>query len=230
MHILRTSMRQQLSIYKFKKIATESFKNGLRLHFDSILLYKNHSYPSAFLLSVLALEEFSKSYWVEHYYYSAKTNKSFPDKEFEQAWLNLLYHHPKKQKAFFGWGISRDYSSKFIKLVESGNLESKKQKATYVGLRKKGNFIDINGRISLPLKIIDIDAKQLISLINDYLKDISELKVFQGFYFDIHEKDELLSDKLYIHLKQWRHRSGLKNGPSVKTRIKKQNRTNRTSK
>ena len=60
-------MREQLSIYKFKKIATESFKNGLRLHFDSILLYNNKSFPSAFQLSVLALEEFSKSYWVEHY-------------------------------------------------------------------------------------------------------------------------------------------------------------------
>lgn len=129
-------MREQLSLYKFRKIATESYKNGLRLHFDSILLYKNKSFPSAFQLSVLALEELSKSFWVEHYYYSSITNDNFPDKKFEQEWLNLLYFHPKKQKAFFGWGMSRDYSSKFIKMIENGELEIKKQKATYVGLKK----------------------------------------------------------------------------------------------
>lgn len=104
--------------------------------------------------SVLALEELSKSYWVEHYYYSSITNSGFPDKEFEQEWLNLLYFHPRKQKAFFGWGLSRDYSSKFIKMVENGELELKKQKATYVGLRKHRRVIDVNGKVSLPTQIV----------------------------------------------------------------------------
>ena len=203
-------MRQQLSVYKFKKIAIESFKNGLRLHFDSILLYENKSYPSAFQLSVLALEEFSKSYWIEHYYYSSITNEGFPDKEFEQEWLKLLYVHPKKQKAFFGWGLSMDYSSKFMRFIESGNLELKKQKATYVGLSKKGNVIDVNGKISLPTQIKEKDARQFISLLTDHLKDSCEMKSFYEYHFEIAEKDALLTAELHNKLKLWRHRSGLK--------------------
>ena len=162
-----TFMREQLSEYKFRKIATEAFKNGLRLHFDSILLFQNKSFPSAFQLSVLALEELSKSFWVEHYYYSSATNGNFPDKDFEQEWLDLLYFHPKKQKAFFGWGYSRHYRTNFINFIENRQLELKKQKATYVGLKKNRKTVDVNGRISLPTEIKEKDAKQMIALIND---------------------------------------------------------------
>jgi AbiV family abortive infection protein len=217
-------MREQLSQYKFRKIATESYKNGLRLHFDSILLYKNKSFPSAFQLSVLALEELSKSYWVEHYYYSSITNDNFPDKEFEQEWLNLLYFHPKKQKAFFGWGMSRDYSSKFIKMIENGELEIRKQKATYVGLKKNKKVIDVNSKVSLPTQIKELDARQLISLLNDYLKDQCEMKKYYEYHFDIPEKDILLTNELHQELKKWKHRSGLKRTPSFETLLKKSGR------
>ncbi len=212
-------MREQLSIYKFKKLATESFRNGLRLHFDSILLFKNQSYPSAFQLSVLALEEFSKSYWVEHYYYSSITNDGFPDKDFEQKWLNLLYFHPKKQKAFFGWGVSRDYSSKFIKSIENGELELKKQKATYVGLNKTRKKVDVNSRISTPLQIKEKDSKQMISLLNDYLKDMCDMKSYYEYHSEILEKDELLTDELNLKLNNWKYKSGLRKEPLFKTRL-----------
>lgn len=214
-------MRQQLSVYKFKKIATESFKNGLRLYFDSILLYKNKSFPSSFQLSVLALEEFSKSDWVEHYYYSSITNQGFPDKIFEQEWLNLLYFHPRKQKAFFGWGISREYSSKFITMIEKGELELKKQKATYVGLKKTKKVVEVNGKISLPIQIKELDAKQLISLLTDYLKDRCAMKKYYKYHFEIEGKDALLTEELHHELKKWRHRSGLKRTPSFETILKK---------
>lgn len=213
-------MREQLTEYKFRRIATEAFKNGLRLHFDSILLFKNKSFPSAFQLSVLALEEFSKSHWVEHYYYSSAVNDNFPDKDFEQGWLNLLYFHPKKQKAFFGWGMSRDYSSKFIKMIENGELELKKQKATYVGLKKQRKVVNVNGKISLPTQITELDAKQLISLLNDYLKDQFEMKRYYEFHFDIAEKDALLTDELHHELSKWKHRSGLKRTPSFARLLK----------
>ena len=208
-------MREQLSTFKFKRLATESFKNGLRLHFDSILLFENKSYPSAFQLSVLALEELSKSYWIEHYYYSSITNGGFPDKEFEQKWLNLLYFHPRKQKAFFGWGVSRDYFPKFIESVENGELELKKQKATYVGLSKIRKLVDVNSRISLPTQIKEKDSKQMISLLNDYLKDMCDMKSFCEVHSEILEKDELLSTELYDRLSKWPFRSGIRNVPPL---------------
>ncbi len=217
-------MREQLSQYKFKKIATESFKNGLRLYFDSILLYQNNSFPSSFQLSVLSLEEFSKSNWVEHYYYNSITNENFPERKIEQKWLNLLYFHPKKQKAFFGWGVSRDYSTKFIRMVENGELEIKKQKATYVGLNKRKNIVDVNARISLPTQIKELDARQLISLLTDYLKEIFEMKKFHEYYFDIEEKDALLTEELVKKLKRWPYKCGLKTIPSFKINLKKYNK------
>jgi AbiV family abortive infection protein len=217
-------MRKQLTEYKFKKIATEAFKNGLRLHFDSILLFKSKSFPSAFQLSVLALEEFSKSNWVEHYYYSSVINDNFPDKDFEQEWLNLLYFHPKKQKAFFGWGMSMEYTSRFIKMIENGELEIKKQKAIYVGLKRQKKAVDVNGKISLPTQIKELDAKQLISLLSDYLKDQFEMKRYYQFHFEIAEKDALLTDQLHHELKKWKHRSGLKKTSSFATRLKKNSR------
>lgn len=203
-------MTDQLSEYKFKRISLESFKNGLRLHFDSILLFKNDSFPSAFQLSVLALEEFSKSNWVEHYYYSSITNDGFPGKDFEQKWLKLLYFHPEKQSAFFGWGFMFNYSPKFVDFVRQRGLENKKQIATYVGLDRKKNEIDVNSRISIPTKINNNDSKQMISLINDYLKDICKKKFSQDYYFDIEEKNDLITTDLVVKLNDWKFKSGIR--------------------
>jgi AbiV family abortive infection protein len=203
-------MSEKLSKYKFKRLSTESFINGLRLHFDSILLFKNKSFPSAFQLSVLSMEEFSKSDWVEHYYWSSITNNGFPDEDFEQNWLKLLYLHPRKQIAFFGRSAAFNYSPKFVKFVQEKKLELKKQQATYVGLNKIKSKIDINSRISLPTKIKEKDAKQMISLINDYLSEICRIKMIQEDYFDLYEKDELITIDLKERLSEWKYKSGLR--------------------
>jgi AbiV family abortive infection protein len=208
--MLNTMKREKLSHYKFEKLSSESFKNGLRLHFDSIILFDNNSYPSAYQLSILSLEEFSKSYWIEHYYFSSIGNNGFPEKEFEQEWLKLLYLHPKKQYAFFGWGDMYDYSPKFVAFVEKGGLEVKKQIATYVGLKKDKKNIDVNSRISVPGKISRNDAKQIISLINDYLKDICNLRYNQDYYTGIKDKDALINSSLVERLNIWKFKSGLR--------------------
>ena len=49
-----------VSFDELSEMAILAFKNGLRLHFDSLILLKNDSYPSATMLSVLAMEEFGK--------------------------------------------------------------------------------------------------------------------------------------------------------------------------
>lgn len=109
-------------------------------------------------------------------------------------------------------------------MIEKGELELKKQRATYVGLKKTKKVIDVNGRISLPTQIKEIDARQLISLLNDYLKDRCEMKKFYEYHFDIEEKDALLTEELNDKLKRWRHRSGLKRTPSFEARLKKSSR------
>lgn len=213
-------MSDQMSVYKFKKLSTESFRNGLRLHFDSILLYNNQSYPSALQLSILALEELSKSYWIEHYYYSSITNEGFPDVEFEQKWLKLLYVHTKKHQAFVGWGWEFEYKDAFNEALRDGSIDQLKQTATYVGLERNKGKIETRGRISLPSKIKSKDAQKIISVLNDYLLDRCDMKKYYEYHFEIDEKDKLLNDELYSKLEAWNHHSKLRKEPLFRDKIK----------
>jgi len=202
-------MKEQLSKYKFKKFATEALLNGLRLHFDSVLLFKNNSFPTALQISIIAIEEIAKAKWVEHYYDSSITNDGFPSKKFEQKWLKLLYYHPKKQYEFLARELF-EFSPKFVEFVKTGQLELQKQKATYVGLEKKKGNVDINSRISIPNKVKKSDAKKIISLLNDVLIEICEIKILHESYFGIEEMDNIINNELLEKLKIWNFKSGIK--------------------
>lgn len=213
-----------MSKYKFKKLASESLKNGLRLHFDSILLYRVGSYPSAVQLSVLALEEIAKSYWIEHYYYASITNEGFPDEEFEQKWLKLLFIHNKKHEAFIGWNWESQYHKNFVDYIRNGDLDKLKQKATYVGLERLKKKVKVNGRISSPFQIKATEAKKIISVLNDHLLDRCEMKEYYGNTYQISEKDSVLDEFVFQKLNTWGHRSGLRKEPRFKTTINKKNK------
>ncbi len=199
-----------LSKYKFKRLAIESLKNAIRLHLDSISLFEIGSYPSAFQLSVLALEEFSKAKWLEHYIYSSETNVGYPDKEFEQDWLKLLYSHPEKQRAFIARDLT-DFSPKFSESIEDRKLEEKKQNATYVSLPRIKGKVDIDGRISVPVvKIKSKDAKQLISFINAEFLTICWRIHDDEFYFDVDGMDDVFNDPIFMKLLSWPHKSRIR--------------------
>lgn len=200
----------KLSKYQFKKLAKESLINSLRLHIDSIILYEHQSYPSAYQLSVLALEELSKAKWIDHYYYTSITNNNFADVDFEQEWLNLLYFHTKKQFAFIAQEIM-DYSPKFIKFIKEGKLENKKQQSIYVGFKKNKKRIDTNSRISIPNKKIKLDdAKQIISLMNDsFLYIYSTIEKYDT-YWGICELDQIINQETSQILFCWPFKSALK--------------------
>lgn len=198
-----------LSAYKYKRLAEESLKNVMRLHADSILLYKAGSFPSSFHLAVLALEEFAKAKWIDHVYYSAITNEGFGGHVFEQEWLRLLYSHTEKQYAFVAREVF-DFSPRLVRFIESKKLEQKKQQAIYVGLEKVGKHIDTTGRISKPTRIKRADARQIISLVNQELVDIFNLIEQNETYFGIEALDELIYPAQRQFLFAWPHRSGLK--------------------
>jgi AbiV family abortive infection protein len=200
-----------ISKYKLNKIATESLRNTIRLHFDSVLLYENGSYPSALQLSVLAFEEFSKANWVDHYIWSSETNEGYPDVELEQEWLKLLYLHPKKQCNFVAREMD-DYSPNFISLIQSRKLEEKKQNAIYVGLSRSKGKIDTDSRVSTPWKIKQKDAKQFISIINDELLTIcARIEEDECYFKGGMDMDEVFDYEIYRKLLKWPHKSGIKN-------------------
>jgi len=198
-----------LSKYKFKRFAIESLRNAIRLHFDSMSLFKIESYPSAFQLSVLALEEFSKAKWLEHYIDSSETNDGYPDAVFEQKWLKLLYSHPEKQWAFIARDLT-DFSPMFSESIEDRKLEEKKQNATYVGLPRIKGTVDVNGRISVPTKIKSKDAKQLISFVNSEFLTICWRIHDDDFYFDVSGMDAVFDDPIFKRLLSWPHKSRIR--------------------
>jgi AbiV family abortive infection protein len=205
-------MRVTLSARKYRQLAVESLRNSLRLLRDAMTLYGGGSYPTAFQLAVLSLEEYAKAKWVDHVYYASISNTGLPkdsEASYEQSWLRLLYSHSKKHAAF-GWQDYFEFSPSFLRAAEDGNLELKKQQATYVGLPKRGNYVDVNSRISLPNSITRVEAKQMISLIAREIKDVCKLIDRNDGYFGIETLDEVLMSHEAVFVFSWRHPSGLK--------------------
>jgi AbiV family abortive infection protein len=202
-------MRKTLSEYKFHRLGEESLRNGIRLHIDSIILYNEQRFPSAFQLSIIAMEEIAKAKSIEQYYFTATHNEGYPDEEFEQQWLKKLYFHPRKQFIFMGREFYR-YSPKFVKNVQSKKLEEQKQKATYVGLKKRNDKVDVNSRVSSPTSTSSNDAKKMISIINDELKELCQLKIEHEELFWIPGMDSCLDQDLLEMLEMWNHKSGIK--------------------
>jgi AbiV family abortive infection protein len=203
--------RTTLSARKYKQLALESLRNSLRLLKDAISLYRISSYPTAFQLAVLSMEEYAKAKWVDHVYYSSITNTGLPCEENEQSWLRLLYFHPEKQEAFLGSEYF-EFSPSLLRAVTTGHLERKKQAATYVGLPKKGKTIDVNARVSLPSSVTQADAKQMISVVAREIKDVYKLIERNDQYFGIESLDEVLTSHEAMFVFAWRHTSGLKSG------------------
>ena len=185
----------------FKRLSLwgiNSFKNGLRLHFDSIILLKNRAYPSAIMLSILAMEEFGKYFLLSTYIFDTQINH-IRDLKFEKEFLDKLYDHPFKQAACFDIDGFLPSSSKMEKAQERF-FENLKQRAIYVGFeRKKGqiNFdthLNNPGKInkSVALKQISFLNKLLINLVSDHIKGIIEM--------DEEKINDLLNRKLLLRL------------------------------
>jgi hypothetical protein len=154
------------------------------------------------------MEELAKAQWVDDYYYSSVTNEGFPDADFEQEWLSLLYFHPEKQFAFVAINIF-EFSPKLVQLIKSKKLEHKKQQAVYVGVERVGRKIDINGRISTPMRIKEQDAKQIISLVNQEFVDVYNLIALNETYFGIAELNAIINPNEHQFIFAWPHKSRL---------------------
>ncbi|WP_343742433.1 AbiV family abortive infection protein [Herbaspirillum huttiense] len=198
----KSSAAPTLTKYKWKKFGAESLKNVFRLHRDAIILFREDSFPSAYQLSVLSLEEFAKAKMVEHYFYSSITNEGFAPAEEEQKWLQLLYLHGEKQYAFAARDIF-DYSASFIDSLKSGQLERRKQKAVYVGLEKHGRKIDVRGRISTPKSITEREAKKMISLVNAELVFAYNCLKHYEYHYGIEEMDDVLLSQDAAVIFEW---------------------------
>ena len=124
---------EEISLNKLDKMAGLSFENGLRLHFDSILLFESKSYPSAYFLSVLAMEEIGKAFLIEDFLWHSLCGGRM-ESEREEKFLELIYFHTAKQSSFAQNFDSPIATNRFFKSLYKGELEILKQNSVYVGL------------------------------------------------------------------------------------------------
>jgi len=106
-----------INLKKLDRMELLAFQNGLRLHRDAILLYKNKSYPSAFYLSVLSQEEFGKAEMIGDFVFHSRTDGRATDEQ-EEKWAQSLYRHPLKQNSFLWHSPFMDWSPSFLKLMQ----------------------------------------------------------------------------------------------------------------
>jgi len=200
---------KKITIYKLRKVAYLALKNSIRLHQDSVLLYKHKSYPSARQLSILAMEELGKAKELENYYFQLSGGGMQFDPDEEEKYFRLFYSHPWKEGAAI-FREMMDFSPKYIELVEKSSLEIEKQRSTYVGMDRIKGKVNLDGRIRSPFSISESKAKQQISLMNDILLEICYFKLSQNGYFSIEEMDELIKNSFQKRLRNWKSRSGIK--------------------
>ena len=200
-------MNNFISKRKLEGLAALAFANSIQLHLDSIILFKERRYSSAFYLSVIAMEEMAKAKKLEHYYFYYTTK---PDYKFEQQFLLDLYNHSSKQRAFIGRNLDV-YSPKYYGFVESRTLDKKKLQALYVGLERIKDKINTKSRISRPTRIKSKDAKQQISVFNSELKHLISSMDQYHYQFSIAEMDSVLIAPTTREIaSSWRYKSGLR--------------------
>lgn len=204
-----------ISLNKVDKMAGLSFENGLRLHFDSILLFENKSYPSAYFLSVLAIEEIGKAFLIEDFLWHSLCDGRM-EKEWEEKFLERIYFHTAKQSSFARtfFPIS---TNRFFKSLYEGELEILKQNSVYVGLARNKRKVNLKSRISNPLRIDQTKAQTQITNVNDCLLEFTSGVIEQVYSVDSSYIENLLNKRLLLKLKgRWPLI-----GSKTKTRLKR---------
>jgi AbiV family abortive infection protein len=209
---------------KIERIAAASFKNAVRLHEDAILLFKNDRIPSALQMSALSIEEIGKYFMYEDVWWHNRTDGTWSIENMQQ-FLRGVYSHTSKQS----WFASQVHYGPFfvskplLRVLETGELENIKQKATYVGMPRKGKNIDFDKRLTSPKQTSRRRAEDFITMVNDYIIELA-VGTRKGFYtLDISEIDiwlaELETERHFLEL--WPLR-----GKATKKRLERMHKYN----
>jgi len=186
--------KRESALRKIQRIATASFKNAVRLHEDAILLFKNDRIPSALQMSALSIEEIGKYFMFEDVWWHNRIDGIWSIEDMQQ-FLRRVYSHTSKQSSFARQVQFSPFVSKpLIKILETGELEKIKQKATYVGMPRKGKNINFDKRLTSPKQTSRHRTEDFITMVNDFIIELA-IGIRKGFYsLDIHDIDDWLAE------------------------------------
>jgi AbiV family abortive infection protein len=150
----------KISYRKLDELGFQCFQNGIRLHFDSVMLFEEHSFASSFALSVIASEEFGKGFAIDEISFQARTGEGFHSED-EKTLRALLFDHKLKQ----GWFVSSLFGivapRQLLKRYQ--RVQTEKNNAFYVGVRKG------NHQIVRPFLVSKSKARDQVRMVNDGL-------------------------------------------------------------
>lgn len=186
--------KRQSILAKVRRVATVAFVNAVRLHEDAILLFSKERVPSALHTSALSIEEIGKYFMHEDVWWHNNIGPKWPIEQI-QEFLSTSYSHTAKQIWFASQADGPYISKPLLRILQEGQLEQIKQKATYVGLPRMGKNIDFTRRMTSPLCTSKKTAEGLITLVNDYFIVLA-IGIRKGcFILDIPEVDDWLALK-----------------------------------
>jgi len=203
LNIMNKKKTELIHINKAINFSKMTFKNSIRLHFDAITMYNNHSLPTAYFLSVISLEELGKIFILEDLIYHARYSNRNEKIELER--IKFTYSHVKKQKIFL---IDASYRMpiKFFDMIYNGGIEIMKQNSLYVGF-PKNRKIDIKDKINNPLNISKSIVKKQITIMNNSILDLVEGVLEENYIVELGDDKRIFNKALVSKLnKSWSHR------------------------
>lgn len=174
---------RKANLVKLSELQYWSFKNSLRLHKESVVILEAGMPDTAFFVSIIALEELGKCFWIDDIIF----NTTYNDWDLRAAsdGLRRMYNHKLKQWRPF-LDLSRSETKKIyaaIEHIENGKLDVLKQNSLYVGLQGR----KVTGRIILP-SITRPKAKRQIRVLNGFFLHLVESRKlgsrFDGYFID----------------------------------------------
>lgn len=190
----------KLNLRKLQQVAGLALKNGIRLHFESINLYNQKSYNSALFISIIAMEEIGKAFWIDQIVFSSIIDGRLNEEDENEFMRQTFGDHRTKQLSFI-YQIFRKIDEKYIDFVKSKQLDKLKQDSIYVGLEKptKGKP-RTDGKIINPTKPNKTKSKEQILLIQNFLQ--SEIEdINKGIiHYDLASFRKILSTDLLDNL------------------------------
>jgi AbiV family abortive infection protein len=197
------SLAAGTKLHKFERMAVLAFRNALRLHEDSIELYRLRSYPSAYALSVIAAEEIGKFLLLEDVVWNTQVNGP-AEPEWEQKWLAPMLDHGVKQSRFARHAELSVIGTPLLHRIGSGELEQRKHRALYVGLPTAKRKLNVRGRIMSPHTVKRRTAEEQITLVNDFVIVFAAGVVFETMGTDLAAMESILTLRLANRLmRRW---------------------------
>ena len=185
--------KRESVLRKIQRIAIASFENAVRLHEDAVLLFNTGRIPSALLISALSMEEIGKYFMFEDVWWHNRIGGIWRIEDMQQ-FLRGGYSHTSKQSWFASHVESPFVSKQLIGILQTGELENIKQKATYVGMPRKGKNINFDKRLTSPKQTSRHRTEDFITMVNDYIIELA-VGIRKGFYsLDIYEIDDWLAE------------------------------------